>query len=150
MSTIDSKDEMISRIVAAYAGRSGVSPNEIVDLFNRLRHEMSSEAPAEATAPLAADPAQPVEAAVPLDKAMTKDKVYCLCCGKGFKMLKRHIGAEHGLTEAEYRTRFGLPADVPLVAPSYSSKKAKYAKETGFGKYARDPAGKRAGVLNRS
>ena len=68
---------------------------------------------------------------------MTEDTIFCLCCGKGFKMLKRHLGAEHGLTEAEYRAMFNLPADMPLVAPSYSRKKAEYAKEAGFGKYSR-------------
>lgn len=148
MSTPDTKDEMISRIVAAYAGRSDVSPQDIVSLFNRLRHEMAAgTGTVETPSP---EPQTIAEAAIPLERAMTRDKVYCLCCGKGFKMLKRHIGAEHGLTEAEYRARFGLAADVPLVAPSYSSKKAKYAKETGFGKYARRAPGKNAGMLNRS
>ncbi|MFC4669554.1 MucR family transcriptional regulator [Seohaeicola nanhaiensis] len=148
MTTSDTKDEMISRIVAAYAGRPDVGPNEIVSLFNRLRHEMAGGAGAVEMP--SSEPQTIAEAAIPLERAMTRDKVYCLCCGKGFKMLKRHIGAEHGLTEAEYRARFGLAADVPLVAPSYSSKKAKYAKETGFGKYARRPARKTAGILNKT
>jgi predicted transcriptional regulator len=52
-------------------------------------------------------------------------------------MLKRHLGSEHGLTEAEYRTMFNLPADFPLVAPSYSRRKADHAKQAGFGKYER-------------
>jgi predicted transcriptional regulator len=78
-----------------------------------------------------------VTPAVPINKAITQDKVFCLCCGKGFKMLKRHLGAEHDLTEAEYRTMFDLPEDLPLVAPSYSKKKANYAKKAGFGKYNR-------------
>ena len=69
---------------------------------------------------------------------MTEDTIFCLCCGKGFKMLKRHLGAEHGLTEAEYRVMFNLPADTPLVAPSYSKRKAEYAKRAGLGKYSRD------------
>jgi predicted transcriptional regulator len=72
-----------------------------------------------------------------MEKAVTRDKVFCMCCGKGFKMLKRHIGAEHGLTEAQYRARFGLPADFPLVAPNYSEMKANYAKKAGLGKYSR-------------
>jgi predicted transcriptional regulator len=52
-------------------------------------------------------------------------------------MLKRHLGAEHNLTEAEYRAMFNLPADFPLVAPAYSRKKASHAKQAGFGKYDR-------------
>ena len=74
------------------------------------------------------------------DKAVTRSKVYCMCCGKGFKMLKRHIGAEHGLTEEQYRAKFGLPDDFPLVAPEYSEMKAKSAKKLGLGKYDRNRA----------
>ena len=55
----------------------------------------------------------------------------------GFKMLKRHIGAEHGLTEAAYRETFGLPDDFALVAPDYSELKAKTAKKLGLGTYDR-------------
>ncbi|MCB1342133.1 MAG: MucR family transcriptional regulator [Pseudooceanicola sp.] len=146
MNSNDSKDQMIARIVAAYAGRAGVGVDDIVSLMNRLRHELDGDLAEVAPAVRVA----PAEAAVPVEQAATKDKVYCLCCGKGFKMLKRHIGAEHGLTEAEYRARFGLSQEVPLVAPSYSSRKAKYARESGFGKYSRKPEGKRAGMLNRN
>lgn len=152
MTTTDVNADMITRIVAAYAGRSDVGANEIVALFNRLRRELAEQQVPETVAELPSSevPLERAEPAIPLDKAVTREKVYCLCCGKGFKMLKRHLGAEHGLTEAEYRARFNLPADVPLVAPSYSSKKARFAKEAGFGKYARQTVQKRAGILNRN
>lgn len=141
MSDRETRDDMIARIASAYAGRSDVTADDIVALVSRLTRELGEvqDAPA-GPAPLADDRPEP---ALPIDKAMTRDKVYCLCCGKGFKMLKRHLGAEHGLTEAEYRAMFGLPDDMPLVAPSYSRKKAAYAKEAGFGKYSR--GGKRGG-----
>ena len=135
MNERDAKQDMIGRIVAAYAARPDVDANAIMELLTRLTREVQ-----DGTLPVTEDGALPVtraEPAMPIDKAMTKDKVYCLCCGKGFKMLKRHLGAEHGLTEAEYRAMFDLPADMPLVAPSYSRKKAEYAKEAGFGKYSR-------------
>ena len=135
MNERDAKQDMIGRIVAAYATRPDVDANAIMELLTRLTREVQ-----DGTLPITEDGALPVtraEPAMPIDKAMTKDKVYCLCCGKGFKMLKRHLGAEHGLTEAEYRAMFDLPADMPLVAPSYSRKKAEYAKEAGFGKYSR-------------
>jgi len=136
MTKSQSKEDMIAKIVAAYASRPDVAADDIVALLARLRREMGDESAAPSTSE--AQTAEPVaEPAVPIDKAMTKDKVYCLCCGKGFKMLKRHLGAEHGLSEAEYRAMFGLPEDMPLVAPSYSKKKADYAKSAGFGKYAR-------------
>lgn len=55
-------------------------------------------------------------------------------------MLKRHLGAEHGMTESEYRQKFGLADDYPLVAPGYSERKANYARSVGFGKYSRQPS----------
>ncbi|WP_254772005.1 Ros/MucR family transcriptional regulator [Pseudooceanicola nitratireducens] len=120
---------MIATIVASYAARPDSTPDAIVELYNKLMGG-AGETP---------EPPQTgaVKPALPLDRAVTEDKVYCLCCGRGFKMLKRHLGAEHGLTEAEYRTMFGLPADFALVAPSYSRKKASHAKQAGFGKYDR-------------
>ena len=123
-----SRKDMIATIVASFAARPDATPDAIVDLYNKLMED-AGEAPAPA-----ASSAAP---ALPLGRAVTEDKVYCLCCGRGFKMLKRHLGAEHGLTEAEYRTMFSLPADFPLVAPSYSRKKASHAKQAGFGKYDR-------------
>ncbi|RVV96853.1 MucR family transcriptional regulator [Mesobaculum littorinae] len=139
--------DSIGRIVAAYATRPDVSQTDIVTLFARLRGTVTGAARG-AAAPLA-DMGLPaaqaaVEPALPPEKAVTRDRVYCLCCGKGFKMLRRHLSAEHGLTEAEYRARFGLPEDMPLVAPSYSDSKAAYAKKAGFGKYRRSPGARAA------
>lgn len=124
-----SRKDMIATIVASYAARPDATPDAIVELYNKLMGEAADAAGTPASS--ATKPALPVE------RAVTEDKVYCLCCGRGFKMLKRHLGAEHGLTEAEYRTMFGLPADFALVAPSYSRKKASHAKQAGFGKYDR-------------
>ena len=71
-------------------------------------------------------------------QSVTRDEIFCLCCGKGFKMLKRHLGAEHGMTEEDYRAAFDLPPSMPLVAPSYSERKAAYARKAGLGTYARE------------
>ena len=147
MNSTELREDMITRIVAAYAGRPDVGASDIVDLLNRLRHEMQDY-----PVPTAGEvkrTVQRVEPAVPIDQAITRDKVYCLCCGKGFKMLKRHLGAEHGLSEAEYRAMFDLSPEVALVAPSYSTKKANFAKASGFGKYARPTTQKRAGMLKQ-
>ncbi|TDK50224.1 MucR family transcriptional regulator [Antarcticimicrobium luteum] len=139
--------DAVARVVAAYAGRPDVSADEIVALALRLTGVFGALAPATAapgTVPAAPPQAAPaaVDApapALPIEKAVTADKVYCLCCGRGFTMLKRHLKAEHGLTEEEYRALFHLPEDMPLVAPNYSERKAAYAKRVGLGKYQRDP-----------
>ncbi|MCE0503902.1 MucR family transcriptional regulator [Roseivivax sp. GX 12232] len=144
MTAEDKNDAFISSIVAAYAARPEVGPDEIVELVRKLRHEMG-EAPEPATAQ-AGQPGPQAVPALPIAEAVTQDKVYCLCCGKGFKMLKRHIGSEHGLTEEQYRRMFGLTEDTPLVAPSYSERKARYAKERGLGTYARGKSAARTGT----
>ncbi len=133
MDNNDEKQDMIGRIVAAFAARPDVGPDQIVELYNRL----SETDGATAVAPKTAPKRQTLEPAIPIEEAVTEDKVFCLCCGRGFKMLKRHLGSEHGMTETEYRRNFGLSEDFALVAPSYSRKKAAHAKQAGFGKYDR-------------
>lgn len=135
-------DTAIATIVSGFASRSDVTIDDILTLVERLR---GTAAPAETAIPAAA--IAPKARAIPaasVEQTMTEDTIFCLCCGKGFKMLKRHLGAEHGLTEAEYRAMFNLPADTPLVAPSYSKRKAEYAKRAGLGKYARDKSDRNA------
>ncbi|MGR3321948.1 MAG: MucR family transcriptional regulator [Pseudooceanicola sp.] len=142
MDNNESDQDTIARIVAAFAARPDSSPDDIVDLYQRLSGAPASR-PAPQARPRAAD--QPVrQPALPIENAVTEDKVYCLCCGRGFKMLKRHLGSEHGMTETDYRLAFGLPDDFPLVAPSYSAKKADHAKKAGFGKYDRATQGNEA------
>ncbi|MGD9862512.1 MAG: MucR family transcriptional regulator [Pseudodonghicola sp.] len=145
----------VSQIVAAYAARPDAGADDIVALTIRLMQVLGGtpathpgaqpaahprpqlSALASLPSPRRAETGSPVPA-LPIDQAVTDDKVYCLCCGRGFTMLKRHLKAEHGLTEEDYRALFGLPADMPLVAPNYSERKAAYAKRVGLGKYQRD------------
>ena len=137
----DEASGTVARIASAFAARPDTTIDDIVELVARLTRQIENSQPgapvsgaAIGAAPVAARPAMPP------DQAVTEDKVYCLCCGKGFKMLKRHLGAEHGMTEDEYRAHFNLPAEMPLVAPSYSARKADYAKKMGLGKYRREEA----------
>ena len=66
-------------------------------------------------------------------KAIGKDTINCLVCGKAFKTLKRHLNNAHGMTPQQYRTAFGLDKDYPLVAPNLSQQRAKVAKDRGLG-----------------
>ncbi len=140
MNKPDSATEILAAVVAAYAARSDVSADDIVTLVTKLRKEFGNATEVAMAEQPQAPGSERAKPAIPVEKAVTHDKVYCLCCGKGFKMLKRHLGAEHGLSETAYRAMFGLSEDFPLVAPSYSDRKASYARKVGFGKYDRREA----------
>ncbi len=76
--------------------------------------------------------------AVSVRKSLSDDALTCLECGKSFKSLKRHIRTYHELTPDEYRARWKLPSDYPMVAPNYSETRAKMAKRIGLGRKPAD------------
>ena len=65
---------------------------------------------------------------------MSPDAIVCLVCGARFKILRRHLAADHGLTPEAYRAHWGLPADYPLVAPDYADTRSRLAKQAGLGR----------------
>lgn len=86
--------------------------------------------------------------AVSIDKSITPDYIICLEDGKKLKMLKRYIRTQYGLSPQEYRRRWGLPDDYPMVAPNYAKKRSAFAKKIGLGRAAGTPkktANKRSG-----
>lgn len=132
--------EAMVRIVSAYASRESATVKDILELIRSLDGQVGDErssplidiaAGSHSAKPLTITPA------VPIEDSVTDETVVCLCCGKSFTMLKRHLKAEHGLTEEQYRLKLGLPEDHPLVAPNYSVRKAEYAKRIGLGRYSR-------------
>ena len=78
-----------------------------------------------------------LKAAVPVRKSIMPDFIICLEDGKHFKSMKRHIAVEYGLTPDQYRTKWNLPSDYPMVAPNYSAARSKLAKSTGLGRRPR-------------
>jgi predicted transcriptional regulator len=134
-----------AQVAAAFATRSTATVDDIVALTGRLAKvfigENAISAPVVRNTVALSSDAAAVNfdgPAIPIENAVSDDKVFCLCCGRGFTMLKRHLKAEHGLSEEEYRSVFDLHEDMPLVAPNYSARKAAYAKRVGLGKYNRD------------
>ena len=85
-----------------------------------------AEAPAEAPKPV-----------VPLKKSVTPDYIVCLEDGKKFKSLKRHLRTQYNMTPEQYREKWGLPADYPMVAPNYAKARSELAKEMGLGQQRR-------------
>ena len=131
---------LTTEIVSAYASRNQMSQADLPDLINTIHNTLSGLASgasdAEADAPAVEAPPAP---AVPIDASVGKDAITCLECGKSFKTLKRHLSTEHDLAPADYRARWQLSKDYPLVAPSYSKRRADTAKKIGLG---RKPKGK--------
>jgi predicted transcriptional regulator len=72
--------------------------------------------------------------AVPVKKSVTPEAVICLCCGRRFKSLRRHLQTTHQLSPREYRATFGLKSDYPIVAPNYAAKRSDLAKSLGLGR----------------
>lgn len=72
--------------------------------------------------------------AVPVKKSVTPDYLICLEDGKKLKMLKRHLRTNYGMTPDEYKAKWGLPADYPIVAPNYASQRSEFAKKIGLGR----------------
>lgn len=125
---------LTTEIVSAYASRNQMSQNELPDLIRRVHGTLNGLGGDEANAEVAAESEAPPTPAVPIKSSVKKDAITCLECGKSFKTLKRHLSTEHGMSPAEYKARWNLDRDYPLVAPSYSKRRADTAKKIGLGR----------------
>lgn len=120
---------MTTDIVSAYVGHNTLSTQNLPDVINAVYgtlaglHEIPEEAPAE-----------PVRPAVPIKKSVTPEYIICLEDGKKLKMLKRHLRSTYNMTPDEYRAKWGLPPDYPMVAPNYAAQRSEFAKQIGLGR----------------
>ncbi|MEQ9317116.1 MAG: MucR family transcriptional regulator [Henriciella sp.] len=119
--------ELTSDIVAAYVSNNPVQSSELANLIRNVHSTLL-----DLSAPGAA-PAAESKPAVSVKKSVTDDYLICLEDGKKFKSLKRHLRAKYDMTPEEYREKWGLPYDYPMVAPSYARKRSKLAKQMGLG-----------------
>lgn len=117
--------EQTARVISAYVGNHAVGAADLPNLIGEVHkalHRISE--------PLKkADP----NPAVPIHKSVGRDRIVCLEDGKKFKSLKRHLSAHFGMTPDDYRKKWGLPGDYPMVAPAYSEQRTKLAKDMGLG-----------------
>ncbi|MDF3414843.1 MucR family transcriptional regulator [Sulfitobacter sp. M57] len=136
----------VLQVLSSFASRENATVEDVLTLAGKLPAILDNrEQSKPAISQVAAPATNTVKPAVAIEKSVSDDAVTCLCCGKSFTMLKRHLKAEHGLSENQYRAMFGLDDDHLLVAPNYSIRKAEYAKRIGLGKYTRDePTGQDA------
>ncbi|WP_395517481.1 MucR family transcriptional regulator [Pseudorhizobium flavum] len=115
-------------LVAAYLHKNVVPASTLPELITGV-HTALKKLGASGETP--AIPRQ--QPAVPVRKSIKSDAIACLECGRNFKSLRRHISANHGLAPEEYRAKWELPADYPLVAPEYAQQRSALAKEMGLG-----------------
>jgi predicted transcriptional regulator len=129
---IGSKGEilkMTADVVSAYLGHNALPAADVSEVINTVygslrRLENGKHA-------------EPPKPAVPVRKSVTRDHIICLEDGKKLKMLKRHLRSTYNLTPEEYRARWNLPPDYPMVAPSYAKERSEFAKKIGLGRKTR-------------
>jgi predicted transcriptional regulator len=122
--------ELTTDIVAAHLGNNTVAVNDIPQLIVDVHRALNNVG----GAPVPQERPQP---AVPVKKSVTPDFIICLEDGKKLKMLKRHLKTAYNMTPEEYRERWGLAADYPMVAPNYAKHRSALAKKIGLGTKAR-------------
>jgi predicted transcriptional regulator len=126
--------EMTAEIVAAYVSANTVAASELPTLIANVHGALmgvTGSAPAPA--------APPQEPAVPVKKSITPDFLICLEDGRKFKSLKRHLRSKYNMSPEEYRAKWGLAKDYPMVAPNYARARSDLAKQMGLGQGGRRP-----------
>ena len=123
---------LTAEIVAAYVGNNTVSSNDIPALINQVHGALLRVASGEAQ-----PSSEPLKPAVPVKKSISPDHIVCLEDGKKFKSLKRHLRSQYNMTPEQYREKWGLPHDYPMVAPNYAAARSHLAKQMGLGQQRR-------------
>ena len=118
---------LTTKIVVAFLGGNALAATEIPSLIKSVYSTLvGTDVPATA-------PAEQQQPAVSVKKSVTPGHIVCLECGDRQKMLKRHLLTGHGLTADQYRAKWSLPKDYPLVAPEYAARRSELAKAAGLG-----------------
>jgi predicted transcriptional regulator len=121
--------ELTADVISAYVSNNPVPVSELPALIAQVHHSLSGLSNGQAT-----EPVEKLVPAVPIKKSVTPEFIVCLDDGKKFKSLKRHLKTTFGLTPEEYREKWDLPADYPMVAPSYAATRSELAKKIGLGR----------------
>ena len=131
MSTAEEQNgliELTADIVSAYVSNNSVAANDVPALIGEVFSALSRVGTG-----VVAAPAEPAKPAVNPKKSITPDYLICLEDGKKFKSLKRHLRAMYNMSPEQYREKWGLAADYPMVAPNYAEARSRLAKEMGLG-----------------
>lgn len=131
-----SRVEMTAEIVSAYIEHNSVPASELPALIRSV-HDSLGGLTGERKPEAIQEPLQPK---VPIRKSVSTDYIVCLEDGRRFKSLKRHLHSEHGLSPDEYRSKWGLARDYPMVAPAYADARSALAKTIGLGRKSASPS----------
>jgi len=137
METKNDTLDMTVEIVSAFVGNNSVPASELPSLIQSIHQALSSISTGEETKVEA-----PKEPAVSVKKSVSNDFIVCLEDGRKFKSLKRHLRTKYGMSPEDYRAKWNLPKDYPMVAPSYAKQRSELAKEMGLGQGGRQVARK--------
>ena len=128
------RTRMTIKIATSYVSSRSVAADELVPLIERINQALVGVATGKVVAQA---PAAAPEPAVPIKKSVTNEFIICLEDGKKFKSLKRHLRTQYGMSPEEYREKWGLGIDYPMVAPNYAKARSQLAKEMGLGQQRR-------------
>ena len=121
--------DLTADIVSAYVSNNTVASTDLPGLINEVYGALQR------TASTSTEPEpEPLKPAIAVKKSVTPDYIICLEDGKKFKSLKRHLRTSYDMSPEDYRAKWDLPADYPMVAPGYSRQRSKLAKKMGLGK----------------
>ncbi len=121
---------LTGQIVSAYVSRNVIPASDIPSLISSVHQSLATLGQPQASV----EPAADLKPAVPVRKSVTADYIVCLEDGKKLKMLKRHLMSTYKLTPDEYRAKWGLPSDYPMVAPNYAKARSEMAVKIGLGR----------------
>ena len=130
--------KLASDIVAAYVSNNPIPVSEVPGMIKSIHATLGG-----LTSPVPAEASTVQKPAVPVKKSVTSEYIICLEDGKKLKMLKRYLRSRYNLTPDEYRSKWGLPADYPMVAPNYAAQRSEFAKKIGLGRSAPAPKSRR-------
>ena len=135
MQEVGSKNivQLAASIVSAYISNNSLPMTELPGLISSIHSVVAKLAGNSSHAP----PAEPLRPAVPIKKSITDDYLICLEDGRKFKSLKRHLRTHYHLTPEQYRAKWQLPPDYPMVAPGYAETRSRMAKDMGLGQQRR-------------
>jgi predicted transcriptional regulator len=124
--------ELTANIVSAYVSNNSVPSAEIGNLIGQVHAALRRLSSGQM-----ATPAEPLKPAVPVKRSITSDYIVCLEDGKKFKSLKRHLRTQYNMTPDQYREKWALAPDYPMVAPNYAAARSQLAKQMGLGQQRR-------------